>query len=521
MMEGARGTIEAIAVKNLQEVLRKRNISAEALFSKYDLNGDGSLSPEEFKAALESVTGQNAPEAILRAVYGAIDTNSDGKVDLEEMLALLETSSSEGLTTGDGVSISGHPNESYNGTYELQHEEINGKPWYKNAGENRLYFYNADSGGAPSWSLDDRDQDGSNDWYRGGWSRPRSDGSLPTGTRRWVGVGKITISSSRGSAPEDDATTKSTAIAINLSKSSFKGNEGIDFTFVAPELPDDAWIGIVPAEIPHGDEAVNDEHETSFKYLEGRTRGGFNLPNPGPGQWTLRMHDTDNNGRELAYAAFTVETASSDAPTSPSLSTETGRITPSSPITVSFSGASGDALNWIGIYRKEAPSDAENHHGNWLYVNGSQTTVNERLKEGSVTFFGQILEEGDYEARLFANNGYELLASTGITVSEGWSGDFDEFISNFDGLLSDMQNATAEPGYGDASIEETRALARPSRESVRASSFFCAERRPADLEGQGRRDASPHGGWDAKPRDPRRRRSSCRGGRCGRSGHEG
>ena len=43
MMEGARGTIEAIAVKNLQEVLRKKGISAEALFSKYDLNGDGSV----------------------------------------------------------------------------------------------------------------------------------------------------------------------------------------------------------------------------------------------------------------------------------------------------------------------------------------------------------------------------------------------------------------------------------------------------------------------------------------------
>ena len=87
---------------------------------------------------------------------------------------------------------------SYNGTYELQDEEINDKPWYKNARGNRLYFYNAASGGAPSWSLDDRGQDGSNDWYRGGWSRPRSDGSLPTGTRRWVGVGKITISSSGG-----------------------------------------------------------------------------------------------------------------------------------------------------------------------------------------------------------------------------------------------------------------------------------------------------------------------------------
>ena len=468
MMEGARGTIEAIAVKNLQEVLRKKGISAEALFSKYDLNGDGSLSSEEFKAALESVTGQNAPEAILRAVFGAIDTNSDGKVDLEEMLALLETGSSGGLTDGDSVSISGHPNDAYNGTYELQDEEINDKPWYKNAGGNRLYFYNAASGGAPSWSLDDRGQDGSNDWYRGGWSRPRSDGILPTGTRRWVGVGKITISSSGGSAPEDDTTTESAAIAINLSKPSFKGNEGIDFTFVAPELPDDAWIGIVPAGIPHGDEAVNDEHETSFKYLEGRTRGGFTLPNPGPGQWTLRMHDTDNNGRELAYVAFTVEMDSSDSSTSPSLSTETGRIAPGSPITVSFSGASGDASNWIGIYRKEAPSDAENHHGNWLYVNGSQTTMNEGLKEGSVTFPGGM-DEGDYEARLFASNGYELLASTGITVSEGWSGDFDEFTSNFDGLLSDMQIGRT------VSIEEARALADAQVESQIGSLPFSVQ----------------------------------------------
>ena len=467
MMEGARGTIEAIAVKNLQEVLRKKGISAEALFSKYDLNGDGSLSSEEFKAALESVTGQNAPEAILRAVFGAIDTNSDGKVDLEEMLALLETGSSEGLTDGDSVSISGHPNDAYNGTYELQDEEINDKPWYKNAGGNRLYFYNAASGGAPSWSLDDRGQDGSNDWYRGGWSRPRSDGSLPTGTRRWVGVGKITISSSVGSAPEDDTTTESAAIAINLPKSSFKGNEGIDFTFVAPELPDDAWVGIVPAEIPHGDEAVNDEHETSFKYLEGRTRGAFTLPSPGAGQWTLRLHDTDDNGRELAYAAFTVEEDSSNPFTPPSLSAETGRFAPGFPITVSFSGASGEASNWIGIYRKEAPSDAENHHGNWLYVNGSQV-VNEGLREGSVTFPGGM-EEGDYEARLFASNGYGLLASTGITVSEGWSGDFDEFTSNFDGLLSNMQIGRT------TSIEDARALADAEVESQIGSLPFSVQ----------------------------------------------
>ena len=167
-MEGARGTIEAVAIKNLQEVLRKNGISAEALFSKYDLDGNGSLSENEFAAALESITGQQAPAAILRAVFGALDTNSDGSVDLPEILAMMEGDSTESVPAGEGVSISDHPNESYNGEYDLQDIQINGKALYKSARGNRLYFYNANSGGAPSWSLDDREQDGSNDWYRGG-----------------------------------------------------------------------------------------------------------------------------------------------------------------------------------------------------------------------------------------------------------------------------------------------------------------------------------------------------------------
>ena len=316
MMDGARGTIEAIAIKNLQEVLRSKGVSGEALFAKYDLDGDGTLSENEFAAALESITGQQAPAAILRAVFGAIDINSDGSVDLTEILVLLEGGPTDSIPAGGGVSISGHPNDSYNGEYAMQETPINGKPWYKSAAGNRLYYYNANSGGAPSWSLDDREQDGSNDWYRGGWSRPRGDGSLPTGSRRWVGVGKITVSAASGSesppedlgawTPGDPVEPEVPAIKITPSRSSYKSDEYINFSFISPELPDDAWIGIVPAEIPHGDEAVNDQHETSYKYLEGRTSGAFSLPNPGPGEWTLRLHDTDNNGREIAYVAFEV-----------------------------------------------------------------------------------------------------------------------------------------------------------------------------------------------------------------------
>ena len=154
MMDGARGTIEAIAIKNLQEVLRSKGVSGEALFAKYDLDGDGTLSENEFAAALESITGQQAPAAILRAVFGAIDINSDGSVDLTEILGLLDGGPTDSVPAGGGVSISGHPNDSYNGEYAIQETPINGKPWYKSASGNRLYYYNANSGGAPSWSLD-------------------------------------------------------------------------------------------------------------------------------------------------------------------------------------------------------------------------------------------------------------------------------------------------------------------------------------------------------------------------------
>jgi len=193
MQSRVRGTIEAVAIKNLQELLRKKSITAEALFTKYDLDGNGSINHSEFKAALESITGQQAPDAILSAIFSAVDTNTDGTLNLEEILTLFEGGPTEELAEDSSILIRDHPNGQYNGIYEAQPNDINGKSWYMNPTGTRLYFYNANSGGAPSWSLDDREQDGSNDWYRGGWSRPKSDNSLPTGVRRWVGVGKISV----------------------------------------------------------------------------------------------------------------------------------------------------------------------------------------------------------------------------------------------------------------------------------------------------------------------------------------
>ncbi|SVB08562.1 uncharacterized protein METZ01_LOCUS161416, partial [marine metagenome] len=195
--------LEAIAIKNLQGILREKGYSAESLFSKYDLDGDGTLSKSEFEGALRAITGQVAPNAIVKAVFGVLDQDSDGAIILEEMLAVIDSGGTKELSPGDGVIVSEHPDEIYNGLYEAQATQKNGRPWFVNSNGRVLYFYNANSGGAPSWSLDDREQDGSNDWYRGGWTRPPSGNGIPLGTRRWVGVGKITLLPS-GSESQDE-----------------------------------------------------------------------------------------------------------------------------------------------------------------------------------------------------------------------------------------------------------------------------------------------------------------------------
>ena len=194
-----RGNIEAIAIKNLQSILSDRGYSAESLFTKFDTDGDGLLSRIEFESALRSITGQVAPNAIVNAVFGALDQDSSGTLELAELLSLVETGENQSMVEGDSVAVSGHNNESFNGTY-VPSKQINGKTSFRSESGMLLYFFTSDSGSSSSWNLDDRDQDGSNDWYRGGWTRAPADGRPPLGTRRWVGVGSLTLTSHQGSS---------------------------------------------------------------------------------------------------------------------------------------------------------------------------------------------------------------------------------------------------------------------------------------------------------------------------------
>jgi hypothetical protein len=94
---------------------------------------------------------------------------------------------------------------------------------------------------------------------------------------------------------------------LNLDKTRFVPGESIVVRFTASSnWPSDAWVGIIPASIPHGNEAVNDQHDITYQYLGKRTAGSLTFTAPGLGNWDFRLHDTDGGGKEFASVTFVV-----------------------------------------------------------------------------------------------------------------------------------------------------------------------------------------------------------------------
>ena len=204
----------AAAMKNLEKLLISKGLNAEGMISKFDFDGDGQINIDEFDNGLAELTGSRAPRSYLQPIFSAIDQDGSGKLSSNELMALLGIEN-ETVDSSSSLIISDHVNEKYNGEYRIQSSQINGKDWYLNSNNCRLYFYNANDGGAPSWSLDDRDQDGSNDWYAGGWTRVPADGNIPVGARRFVGAGKITISVVEGVEEPTESSDTSEEEKIN------------------------------------------------------------------------------------------------------------------------------------------------------------------------------------------------------------------------------------------------------------------------------------------------------------------
>ena len=249
----------AAAMKNLEKLLISKGLNEEGMISKFEFDGDGQINIDEFDNGLAELTGSRAPRSYLQPIFSAIDQDGSGKLSSNELMALLGIEN-ETVDSSSSLIISDHVNEKFNGEYRIQSSQINGKDWYLNSNNCRLYFYNANDGGAPSWSLDDRDQDGTKDWYSGGWTRVPADGNIPVGTRRFVGAGKITISAVEG--VEEPTESSETSDDENTD-----GNEGTLVNRMTFELTESLTNSTSEEEIDAVKAVMDDRLESELNKL--------------------------------------------------------------------------------------------------------------------------------------------------------------------------------------------------------------------------------------------------------------
>lgn len=107
--------------------------------------------------------------------------------------------------------------------------------------------------------------------------------------------------------------------SLQLDKEIYRPAEKIRVNFSAPSnYARDAWIGIIPAAVPHGSETRNDQHDLAYQYLRNRTTGQLTFTAPSaPGTYDIRMHDTDSNGTEVASMMFQVSKSGQSSKTLP------------------------------------------------------------------------------------------------------------------------------------------------------------------------------------------------------------
>lgn len=123
-----------------------------------------------------------------------------------------------------------------------------------------------------------------------------------------LGLITVLLFNCGGNTKKDETTDKGKA-SLSIDKNEVKPGETIVVTFEAAtsDFATGAWVGIIPSDIAHGDEAKNDANDVAYQYLNDKTEGTMTFTAPmKPGKWDFRLNTSDNNGKEVASVTFTV-----------------------------------------------------------------------------------------------------------------------------------------------------------------------------------------------------------------------
>jgi len=215
-------------------------------------------------------------------------------------------------------------------------------------------------------------------------------------------------------APADKANIQP---EIKLAKNSFHSHQNLEGTFQIPITYEYAgWIGILPADSPHGTAQENDRYDVAYEYLSGRTGGALSIRAPGkPGKYDLRLHDSSwVDGKEILSVPFEV-TLPPGGDRKPALKADKEKYAPGEAITIAFeSPAYFHYQAWVGLIPSATPHGTASKNDEfdvaYEYLHGRM--------EGTITFKAPATV-GSWDIRMsdaaFGGDGKEH-ASVTVTV---------------------------------------------------------------------------------------------------------
>ena len=189
------------------------------------------------------------------------------------------------------------------------------------------------------------------------------------------------------------------AANINTNKDIYTTTESIDVEFSNMEAQNEDWIAIYPAE-----STTDWENVIQWKWTEDIEEGNLNFETLPKGEYEVRAFYNNSYQIEASKQFRVTDDNASEGNTT--LETDKRTYQNNEQITVTFANMMAKDKDWIGIYPKNSNNDWENVVAwNWT----------EDTTDGQLIF--DALPNGEYEARAFYHNSFELEAKKDFNVT--------------------------------------------------------------------------------------------------------
>jgi outer membrane protein OmpA-like peptidoglycan-associated protein len=195
---------------------------------------------------------------------------------------------------------------------------------------------------------------------------------------------------------------------LTLPKTALMPGEKVTLSFhVDYPLGPNAWIGIIPSDVPHGSGETNDQHDVNYQYVGDKTEGtmDFQVPDKA-GSWDFRLNDRDPDGNEIGSVTFTVGEIKNEGTLKLSKTT----FLPGEKIVLEFTASETlPPSAWVGMVPSKVKHGSEETNDQndiqWNYV--------DKKTSGTMNFLAPP-DAGSYDLRLNSSdsNGVEIASVT-------------------------------------------------------------------------------------------------------------